>query len=196
MDKRTKLKVTLITIVGVLVTFIYINQGQLMREFRFAQSEKEWEKEEPKGQINIGQKNGEWTTYFKSGQLASVENYKNDTLHGRQIHYTPSGRYNLRANYKMGVKVDSFFLYTGNGDLNLEEYRDSTGKQQGTFKVYDTNGQIIQVGNYKDGKFDGQFKTFYSTGQLKAIEHYRMNERIGKWIELSDKGDTLKTERY
>lgn len=196
MDKRTKLKVTSITIVGILVTFIYINRGQLIREFQFAQSEKEWQKEEARGQINNGQRNGEWTTYFKNGRLASVENYKNDTLHGRQIHYTPSGRYNLRANYKMGVKVDSFFLYTGDGDLNFEGYRDSTGKQQGIFKIYDANGRVIQIGNYKDGIFDGEFKTFYSNGQLKAIEHYRMNERVGKWIELSDKGDTLKTEEY
>src|SRR5690606_17458969 len=120
MDKRTKFKITLITIVGVLVALVYINRGQLTREFKFRQSEKEWEKEEPRGQINDGKKIGEWTTYFKNGQIASVENYKNDTLHGRQIHYTPSGRYNLRANYRMGVKVDSFFLYTGNGDLNLE----------------------------------------------------------------------------
>jgi len=196
MDKRIKFKVTLITIVGVLVAFIYINRGRLIREFMFVQREKEWEKERPKGHLINGQKNGEWTTYFKNGQLASVETYKNDTLHGRQIHYTPSGRYNLRANYKMGVKVDSFFLYTGNGDLNLQEFRDSTGKQQGIFKVYDANGQVIQIGNYKDGKFDGEFKTFFSTGQLKAIEHYNMSDRIGKWIELSDKGDTIKTERY
>ncbi len=196
MDKRTKFKVTLITIIGVLGAFIYITRGQLIREFKFTQRKKEWAKEAPRGQLINGLKNGEWTTYFKNGQLASIENYKNDSLHGRQIHYTPSGRYNLRANYNMGIKVDSFFLYTGNGDLNLQEFRDSTGKPQGTFRVYDANGTIIQIGNYKDGKFDGEFKTFFSTGQLKAIEHYSMNNRIGKWIELSDKGDTVKTEQY
>jgi antitoxin component YwqK of YwqJK toxin-antitoxin module len=196
MDKRTKFKVTVITIVGVLVAFIYINRGQLIREFKFAQSEIEWQKEEPKGQLLDGRKNGEWMTYFKNGQIARLDNYKNDTLHGRQIWYTPDGQYNLRANYNMGIKVDSFFMYDGKGRLNLVEFSDSTGKQQGPFIVYNTNGQIIQAGNYRDGKFDGEFKTFFRTGQLKAIEHYKLSERFGKWIELSDKGDTIKVERY
>ncbi len=196
MDKRTKFKVAIITIAGVFVTFIYINRELLIREFSYAQSEKEWEKQESKGQLIGGCKDGEWITYFKNGQLARLENYENDTLHGKQIWYTPDGHYNLRANYNMGVKVDSFFMYDSKGRLNLEEFRDSTGNQQGTFKVYNTSGQIIQIGQYKDGRFDGEFKTFFIKGQLKSIEHYRMNDRIGKWIELSDNGDTIKLEQY
>lgn len=196
MDKRTKFKVTIITIIGVIVTVIYINRSQLINEFRFAQRKKEWVREEPEGQLINGQKNGEWTTYFKNGKLASVETYRNDTLHGKRIHYTPDGHYNARANYNMGVKVDSFFLYNSSGKVNLEEYRDSTGKQQGLFRVYDTNGQLISIGQYKDGKFDGELKAFFKTGQLKTVEHYKLNERIGKWIELSEKGDTIKIENY
>ena len=62
--------------------------------------------------------------------------------------------------------------------------------------MYDTNGQVIQIGQCIDGEFDGEFRTFFKTGQLKTIEHYKLGTRTGRWIELNDKGDTTKVEQY
>ncbi|WP_375579360.1 hypothetical protein ABWH96_20535 [Marivirga tractuosa] len=195
MDKKTKIKVTLITIVGLIVAYIYFNRIQLIDDLKFVQRQNKWEKEKPKGQLINGRKNGEWTTYFKNGQLASIENYKEDTLHGTQIYYTPKGLYKLKANYYNGIKVDSFLMYTVNGTLNFEEFRDSMGRRQGLFKVYDSNGQITQIGEYKDGEFNGEFRTFFNTGQLKTIKNYKLGAPTGRWIELSETGDTIKVEQ-
>jgi antitoxin component YwqK of YwqJK toxin-antitoxin module len=196
MDKRTKLRVIKITVFWIFMAYLYIYHEQIITDFKHIGTKEKWEKEEPKGQLINGKKNGNWKTYFTNGRLAAVENYKDDTLHGLQTHYSPEGGYKARSNYNMGIKVDSFLLYNSNGLLNFEEYRDSTGTPQGQFRVYDTNGQLIQLGQYKDGKFDGEFRTFYQTGKLKTIEHYRQGERIGTWIGLSTKGDTTKLEQY
>ena len=196
MDKKTKLKVTLITIVGVVVALIYFRRESLISDFKREQRQIEWEKNEPQGQLINGHKNGEWKTFFKNGQLARAENYINDTLHGKQISFTPEGHFNSRAKYNMGVKVDSFFLYHSNGRINSEEFKDSLGRMHGLFKIYDSNGQTIQIGQSIHGEFDGEFRTFFNTGQLKTIKYYKLGEPTGQWIEFSDKGDTIKVEQY
>lgn len=74
MDRKTKFKVTLITVVGVIAAYIFIYRGQLTNDFKIAQRDREWAKDEPQGQLVDGRKNGEWKTYFKNGRLAKVEN--------------------------------------------------------------------------------------------------------------------------
>jgi hypothetical protein len=195
-DKKTKLKVIRITIFWVVIGYLYIYRGQIVADFRHIMNKEKWETEEPRGNLINGKRDGEWITYFVNGQLAAVENYRNDTLHGRQIHYSPQGFYKLRANYKMGIKVDSFYLYNSNGQVNIIDYRDSTGTPQGQLRTYDTNGQMIQTGQYKDGEFDGEFRTFYRTGQLETIKYFTRGKRIGTWLEFSIDGDTIQIEQY
>jgi hypothetical protein len=36
----------------------------------------------------------------------------------------------------MGVFVDSFFLYFANGQKRVESWFDSTGQEQGLYKIY------------------------------------------------------------
>lgn len=184
------------TIFWVFIGYLYIYRGHIMTDFRRITTKEKWETEDPRGKLINGKKNGEWVTYFVNGQLARVDNYRDDTLHGRQIHYTPEGFYKLRAIYKMGIKIDSFYSYNSNGQVNIINYRDSTGTPQGRMWTYDANGQMIQTGQYKDGKFDGEFRTFYRTGQVKTIEQYTTGKRIGTWLEFSIDGDTTKIEQY
>jgi|SRR5690606_25568091 len=196
MDKKTKFKVTIITIIGVIAAFIYINRGHLIREFKFAQREKEWKKEEPKGQLINGKKNGLWTTHYKNGQLESSESYLNDTLHGRQLIYYPSGQLHIKRTYLKGKEIDSTFWYHSNGQINVEEFRDSLGRKQGLFKIYHANGQPSQIAYSKDGEFDGESLSYFDNGQPWHIKHYKLGERVGTWIEFSKTGDTIKVEKY
>ena len=196
MDKRTKFKVTIITIVSVIVAFLYINRGQIAREFKFAQREKEWSKEDPQGQLINGKKNGLWTTYYKNGKLESSESYLNDTLHGRQLVYYPNGQLYIKRNYLKGKEIDSTFWYHSNGHINVEEFRDSLGRKQGLFKIYYANGQPSQIAYCKDGEFDGESRSYFDNGQPWDIKTYKLGERVGTWIEFSKSGDTVKVEKY
>ncbi len=196
MDKNTKLKVTLITIIGIVAAYIYIYRGQLVNDLKITQRDREWTTVEPQGQLVGGRKNGEWKTYFENGRLAKIENYLNDTLHGQNITYRPSGQYYIRCNYHKGALVDSFFIYHPNGNLNSAEFIDKNGKHQGVFKIYHDNGQLRQLGQMVDGHLDGEIKMFYQSGKLKEVNYYRQRQKTGKWIWLSENGDTTKIESY
>jgi uncharacterized protein len=196
MDKVTKLKLTIITIVGVIVGFLYINRGQLVREFRFALREKEWRKEESKGQLRNGKKHGLWTTHYENGRLESSQSYFYDTLHGRQLVYYPSGQLYIKRTYLRGKEIDSTFWYHSNGQINVEEFRDSLGRKQGLYKIYYANGQPSQIAYCKNGEFDGESLSYFNNGQPWDIKKYKLGERVGTWIEFSKSGDTVKVERY
>jgi antitoxin component YwqK of YwqJK toxin-antitoxin module len=151
---------------------------------------------EPVGSTIEGKKQGEWKTYYTNGRLARLEYYYNDTPHGKFFSYAPDGILRGKGTYRMGVIVDSFYLYCGNGRINLEEWRDSTGKAQGLFRVYHSNGQLSQVGYHKDGHLDDTCKTYHSNGQLKTIEFYKDNKKTGTWQYFSEEGKLLRTEVY
>jgi antitoxin component YwqK of YwqJK toxin-antitoxin module len=200
MDKRTKFKVTVITIIGVFVAFLYINRRQILSElkwsYKVARSNREWEKEEPKGQLINGKKNGRWTTFFKNGRLESDENYLNDTLHGRQLIYYPTGQLYIKRTYSKGKEIDSTFWYHDNGQIHIEEFRDSLGRKQGLFKIYYSNGQPSQIAYSKDGKLDGESRSFYDNGQPWDNREYKLGKSVGTRIEFSKAGDTIRVEKY
>lgn len=158
-------------------------------------NEEEWERDNPQGKSERGMKQGEWTTLFTNGNVAEIVNYKNDTLHGVTIHFTPTGDTSLYEKYKMGIKVDTFKLFS-NGKLNLIEWRDSLGLQQGEFRVY-LEDSLSQIGHYLNDQFHGQFKFYdYKTGKIKEEYEYTNGVKSGKWIYYNENGDTLKVEKY
>ena len=143
-----------------------------------------------------GKKEGEWKTYFVTNRLSKIENYKNDTLNGSFTSFSENGNLYAKGTYKMGLKIDSFYLYNSNGTINLQEWRDSTGKSQGLFKVFYDNGQLSQLGYMKDSYLDDTSKSFFDNGQLKAIEFYQNIKKEGKWSYFDEEGKLLKVETY
>jgi antitoxin component YwqK of YwqJK toxin-antitoxin module len=78
----------------------------------------------------------------------------------------------------------------------MEEWKDSSGKTQGLFKVYHLNGQLSQIGYMKDNYLDDTCKTFFDNGQLKTIEFYKDRKKEGTWQYFSKKGNLIRTEVY
>ena len=50
-----------------------------------------------------------------------------------------------------------------------------------------TNGEIQQVGFFKDGKLTGQWIAFDENGNKKSIGEYTNGEKTGKWFFWNDK---------
>jgi len=196
MTQTTKYKITIITIISVFIGFIYINRKHLTSDFNLWRQTPNSATNEPKGQMTNGKKNGKWTTTYKNGQLAREEYYLNDTLHGLQLVYYSTGRPHIKKNFFKGKEIDSTLWYHTNGQINIEEFSDSSGLKQGPFKIYYANGQPSQIGSWKDGQLDGESRSFYENGQLWVICNYKLGQKIGKWIELSRTGDTVKVETY
>jgi len=195
-EKRTKWKIVRVTAFWVFVGYLYIHRDDIFEDLRHMMRESKWEQEEPRGTLIDGKKNGEWITYFTNERPAKVENYRNDTLHGPQIRYTPDGVLQFRGKYNMGMLVDSAFSYYGNGKLNYMHCYDSAGTFHGPFSIYEPNGQLTQSGQYTNGKYDGEFRRYFTTGEIREIQHYDMGQRVGLWIKFSPAGDTLEVEHY
>jgi antitoxin component YwqK of YwqJK toxin-antitoxin module len=148
------------------------------------------------GQTVNGKKQGEWKTYYTNGQIAKIENYYNDTLNGQLSYFDEDGQIKGKQFYRMGIKVDSSTMHFSNGQPNLEENKDSTGKTQGLFKVYHQNGQLSQIGLMKDNYLDDTCKTFFDNGQLKTVEFYKDRKKEGTWLYYSKEGKLIATEVY
>ena len=148
------------------------------------------------GQTINGKKEGEWKTYYTNGQVAKIETYLNDTLNGQLSYFDEKGKIKGKLFYRIGVKIDSSKMYFPNGQANLEEWKDSSGKTQGLFKVYNLNGQLSQLGYMKDNYLDDTCKTFFDNGQLKTIEFYKDRKKEGTWQYFSKNGNLIRTEVY
>ena len=79
------------------------------------------------GKIIEGKPEGEFLTYYESGQLKEKINYKDGKKEGERILYYESGQLEEKVNYKEGVKNGEWLNY------------------------YD-NGQLVRTRIYKDGK--------------------------------------------
>lgn len=44
------------------------------------------------------------------------------------------------------------------------------------------NGEIAQIGFYKDSKVHGEWKAFDTTGKKIAVAHYNDGKKTGKWF--------------
>jgi antitoxin component YwqK of YwqJK toxin-antitoxin module len=148
------------------------------------------------GTTTKGKKQGERKTYYTNGQIAKIENYLNDTLNGQFVYFDEKGKIKGKLFYRMGLKVDSSQMYFPNGKVNLEEWKDSSGKIQGLFKVYHVNGQLSQIGYMKDSYLDDTCKTYFDNGQLKTLEFYKDRKKEGAWQYFSKQGTIIRTEVY
>lgn len=70
-----------------------------------------------KGSFTNGQKDGEWTTWFESGKIKTLENYKNGKLNGNQYEFDEKGKTIASKYYE-------------NGELYKPENDTLTAKQQ------------------------------------------------------------------
>ncbi len=196
MRKATKFNVTLITIFWFIIAAIYVNRDQILNDLESWWQWKDWKTNEPTGEMRNGMKNGTWTTTYTNDQIASVENYPNDTLNGPQRYYYPSGQLRIKSTYLNGKEIDSIVWYHENGHFQSREFKDSLGRRQGQLIIYHENGELSQVSNHKDGKFNGEDLTFHVNVKIWHKGTYEMGRKVWTWIELSEKGDTVKVEKF
>lgn len=92
---------------------------------------------------------------------------------------------------------DGYFLkdYYKNGQLQMKGYylKGEDEIQDGIFKYYYENGNIMEECNYVDGKYEGEWKTYYPSGNLHFSQYFRNNLLEGKRM-VYYRNDSLKRE--
>lgn len=91
--------------------------------------------------------NGKWLTFYKNGNLKSIENWKDGKLNGKYIIYLKDGTKSLETFFTDGKDDGNYYLFNENGTPKVEG-RFIKGKPAGHWKYFDRNGKLLKTAVY------------------------------------------------
>lgn len=143
---------------------------------------------------NNGLKQGDWKEYYPSGIIKSEMTYIDNQLNGYYKEYNEKGKLVLTMLYDKGAIVKS----------NVEDEPDIEVKNK-----YDTDGNLIYSGPYRDSIPVGIHREFNKEGKVTNAYIYNDNglllsegivdeagNRNGKWKDLYGNGKIKATGQY
>ena len=131
-------------------------------------------------------RNGRAESYTKEGFLSQIDHYENDFLEGESRIYFESGKEKENIPYIKGRRNGRSFELDEKGNII-------------TITIYEND--VVYSREYinrkdKSGKKQGKWKEFYSDGTVKNEGIYRDNKRDGYFKEFNKKGEVLRTEKF
>ncbi|MCB2196752.1 MAG: hypothetical protein KQH79_12895 [Bacteroidetes bacterium] len=90
------------------------------------------------GEFRNGLKFGKWKTWYKNGELKSVENYKEGLKQDIQRYYNTNGEIEKEVEYKKGVKVDK------NNDSFLKKLFKNKEQEKAVDDSTKTNKEVVK----------------------------------------------------
>lgn len=123
-------------------------------------------------------KDSTWVNLTPSGRLSTVENYKEDKLHGEtKVYFIPED------------PDDKSQLISA--VMNYED-----GLLNGPYKEYFLNQKVKTKGKYVNHKQDGPWEEFHINGQRAATYRYKDGEKHGYAIAYDETGKRLAKAFY
>lgn len=127
------------------------------------------------GQVKGRKKEGKWHYFHPDGVTKmTVEFYKADLLEGERTVYYSNGQIAQQQSFVNGKEegVDSHFSEKG---VQLKMFTFEKGRLEGDSKIWDTDGNLLIEGRYKDNKKHGTWK-YYVGGKLDKELKYPQNK--------------------
>ena len=124
-----------------------------------------------RGEIIKGKPEGQWTKWYKNGQLKEKYNMKNGEFDGDWTSWYKNGQIKERINYKKGKRV-------------------------GFIKEFFENGNIKRRIQIKDDRKDGLFEEYYENGNIKSKGYKKVFKKLGKWEFYNEDGTLKMVEEY
>jgi antitoxin component YwqK of YwqJK toxin-antitoxin module len=117
-----------------------------------------------------GHRHGESKSWFDSGVLKSEAVYVKGEPEGRMTFYYPSGKKEIEGKMVNGDRDGTWYYFNTDGSLQLQVlYRQGVlikeRKENGTFKEYYDDEQLMSEVTYKAGKREGPFVDYYNNGR-------------------------------
>jgi antitoxin component YwqK of YwqJK toxin-antitoxin module len=132
-----------------------------------------------------GDKTGNWTFFYSSGQVKSKGKYYLNRRVGQWVYYFKSGKVEQRGNFYKGVPHGEWIWYFENGNIHrTENYR--LGREDGESVEYDIEGTVVAKGNYSEGLKVGEW--FYDFYGHTEKGNYENGLRSGEWIYTYNNG--------
>ena len=159
----------------------------------------EWTLFFPSGEIKAqggygnGKREGNWTFFYASGQTAQTGSYRNGELHGEWTWFYESGKVHRRERYRNGEKDGMFEEFDEAGNTLLEgEY--IRGERNGEW-VYEVNDHR-EEGAYIDGEWHGVWTHTYDNGQKRFEGEFSFGQPQGKHTSYHRNGRTQWSGKY
>ena len=132
--------------------------------------------------------------YYKSGALMAEKNFRDGKREGMSKRYYESGTLLSERNFKDGKLEGIEKQYYESGALfSVSNYKD--GKEEGKSIMYDENGMLSAELNYRNSQLDGISNIYDADGNLRIIETYKNGKRI-KRKEYDEKGNQVFEKNY
>lgn len=127
-------------------------------------------------------KSGPAKEYFTSGKEKISFNYINNQIEGKYFEYAEDGRVITRRTYKNGL------IYS---EEKINRYN-KNGQRVGLWIDLRENGKLKEEGNYLIGLKEGTFKVYNKQGEFLKFEFYE----LGVLKENSEETEFVKIEKF
>jgi uncharacterized protein len=130
------------------------------------------------------QKTGIYTSYYESGKIKELSNFKNGVQDGKRTLYYESGKLMMVEHYRDGNYEGENISYFEHGGKEIEGvFKDNA--RQGLWKVYFENPKnaLKQEVTFKDNLINGPCKEYYPNGKVAAEGN---KVEIGDGIDVFD----------
>ncbi|MBI34697.1 MAG: hypothetical protein CMP67_04955 [Flavobacteriales bacterium] len=115
---------------------------------------------------------GEYTVYFKNGNVSEKRNYVKGVLSGEYKEYYSWGGIDQEMYYKDDKLHGEYKSYYDNGKKHAEgQYVE--GEKAGLWKYYHPNGNLYKEVYFIDGKSDGHVTIYSITGEKRSNYFYK-----------------------
>lgn len=144
----------------------------------------------------LGTLHGEQVTYYPNGQMAEREQRVDGVLQGELKSWFDNGNVKSEATYVNGEPEGKMVFYFPNGRKEIEG-QVVNGDRDGLWYYFNADGSIQLQMLYakgtlvKERKENGTFKEFYDDEQLMSEVTYVKGKREGKFVEYYDNGTWL-----
>ncbi|MBE0662512.1 MAG: toxin-antitoxin system YwqK family antitoxin [Bacteroidales bacterium] len=136
---------------------------------------------------------GEWVWYYDNGNLWREELFINGLQDGLVTEFDPFGKIISEGEYFEGLEEGKWIYNFENHKI---EGSYSSGRRNGVWKHYYSNGQLSFEGQFIDDNPNGKHIYYWEDGNKKDEEEYIMGRKEGDWIRYNEDGTPLLVITY
>ncbi|MBI3509291.1 MAG: tetratricopeptide repeat protein [Bacteroidetes bacterium] len=149
-----------------------------------------------KGSYNAqGNREGEWNTYYRNGQLMEKATYVNGLKEGPSEQYHENGLLAFKCTYTKDMVDGEYTTYAIHGGIK-EKASMNKGVFEGDAFTYFSNGAVRASMHYKAGNLTGEFDLYTLDGKISSKTNYLMGKRNGTATEYFSNGKTKSEGDY
>lgn len=140
-----------------------------------------------------GKFNGDQEAFFPEGKVAERCTWKDGKRNGPCQQFFDNGQVRTSTTYVNDEANGPSLVFSEDGKKEIEG-QNVKGQRDGLWKHYNADGTVLMQMLYekdklvKEKKENGTFRTFYPDEQLMSEETYKLGKREGRFTEYHDNG--------